>query len=92
MEDVRQEAFVTTFAVPIVVRTFEMTDFGSEQAMRNAMEQIANAQILDHCRANRVIVVSAENERVAEMLVSRHCKENHVHAIRIDRPIKAETL
>jgi hypothetical protein len=40
MDDDRPEAFVTTFAVPIVVRDFELTDFGSEQAMRNAMDQI----------------------------------------------------
>jgi hypothetical protein len=83
---------VTTFAVPIVVRTFEWADFDSDQAMRDTMQLLANAQVLHMCRANRVIVVCAENERVAEMLVNRHCKENHVHAIRIDRPIKADTL
>jgi hypothetical protein len=29
---------------------------------------------------------------MAEMMVNRHCKDNHLHAVRIDRPIEAETL
>jgi hypothetical protein len=83
---------VTTFAVPIVVRETEITEFGSERAIRSAIEKIESAQVLAHCRANRVTVVRAVNERMAEMMVNRHCKDNHLHAVRIDRPIEAETL
>ncbi|MGB6544069.1 MAG: hypothetical protein WA871_07545 [Candidatus Acidiferrales bacterium] len=83
---------MTKFAVPIVVRDFEVTEFGSETAIRKAIEHIAGAQVVGHCRANKVFIVSAENERAAEALVGRHCKDHDVHAVRIDRPIEAETL
>jgi len=83
---------MTKFAVPIVVRNFEIQEFGSDVALRQAIEQITEAQAVSQCRANRVLVVSAENERVAELMVKRHCRDHDVHAVRIDRPIEAETL
>jgi hypothetical protein len=83
---------VTTFAVPIVVRDFEITEFGSEKAIRSAIEHIASAQVVANCRANKVFVVRAESERAAEMIVNQYCKDHDVHAARIDRAIEAESL
>jgi hypothetical protein len=83
---------VTTFAVPIVVREFEITEFGSDKAVRSAIEHIASAQVVSNCRANKVFVVHAENERAAELIVNRYCRDHDVHAARIDRAIEAESL
>jgi hypothetical protein len=86
------EGPVTKFAVPIVVRDFDIKEFGSDTAIRQAIEHIAGAQVVAHCRANKVFIVNADNERVAEMMVKWHCRDHDVHAVRIDRPIEAETL
>ena len=80
------------FAVPVVVRDFELEGFGSAQAIQSAIEHVAAAQVVAHCRANKVFVVSAENERNAQIKVNQYCRDHHVRAARIDRPIEAEAL
>jgi hypothetical protein len=83
---------VINFAVPIVVRDFENQEFGSGEAIRPGIERIAGAQVVAQCSVNKVFIVSAENERGAQIVVKKYCRDHDVHAVRFDRPIEAESL
>jgi len=78
---------VTKVAEAIVVR-----EFGCGDAIRQAIEQIAGAQAASDRRANKVFIVSAALQRIAQMPMKWHCRERDAYAVRIDRPIEAGTL
>jgi hypothetical protein len=83
-----------TFAVPVVIRELNLPTAlnGTPEALQKAIEQVLEAQVVANCRANRVFIVSAENERGAELKVNQHCRARGVHAVRIDRPIEATSV